>query len=1132
MRHALKCSARCFFLAVLTAIGLLAQTGGTGAITGVITDPAGSVIPQADVKVTNVDNGEVRTTVSNSTGSYLVSLLPPGAYRVEFSKSGFKLLSFPSIRVNVADTATLNAKLEVGAVSDQITVTGDAEQLQTASSALGRVTGERMVVELPLAARNFTQIIGLNPGVASEVNNATDLGRGNGGMSNFSTGGASIKDNNYQMDGVGTNDIQNSGSFSGGVAIPNPDTIQEFRVQTQQYDASYGRNGGANINVITKGGSNSFHGSLWEFFRNEKLNANDFMFNRGGQKRPLLRQNQYGGTIGGPVIKDKLFFFGSFQGTRQLNGVSSQCSVSFVEPALTDDRSRAALGRLFGGQKGSNGVAIAPDGSNISSQALALLNLKLPSGQYAVPTPQRIDPSQPFGSQGSSVYSNACSFNENQYMANADYLPNQNSRLAYRLFLANSDQTTTFPSANLGGPTAPGWPVLNPNRFVNTTLTYTNTFSPVLVNEIEAGYHRQWAFTEQSEPIKYSDFGVNAPSYDDGIPEILINGAVTLGGNGQTLKNIQNHYILQDTLSYTWGKHVFRFGANIERTQDNQQQFHYIAGLVFLGFPDLLLGGAGNVLQSVDLPGQFDRAFRVWDSAVFAQDDLKVSRRLTLNIGLRFERLGNISDDLGRNGNFDYTLANKNPPAAGTIEGYTLPSNYKGTVPAGVTKLDNESGTRIAGQNTWDPRFGFAWQLPHTDRVVVRGGYGMYHQRTTGQPFIQLLTAPPFALLNNLNGAAAQNLTFANPFPPATTLPVFAPYSPATQRAVTILDMHLRPPTLQRYSLGIQTQLMRDLVLDVSYTGARDTHLLRVRSINQAELASPSNPIRGITTNTVANIAQRVPFLGFTSNTMQDIEPSGAAWYNALNVSLEKRFSHGLQFLASYTWSKQMSTDLNSAAGANGGTVTGNQNDPRQRYGPDSFIRPQRFVLSAVYALPGPKDLHSLRGEVLGGWQLGTVATIQTGQLLTITETNTNNVFGISSDRAQIAPGCTYSQLVTPGSAKQNLNNYFNKSCFPNAFPIIGDPEPTGQAKATAFENSGVGIVSGPGQANVDFSVIKKFALFSERTRLDFRAEAFNFFNHANFSNPTLSENSASFGRILTTAVNPRVVQLALKLSF
>jgi len=1121
----------CLVLGFLVGFGVLlhAQTANTGAIAGVVNDPNQAVIGGVQITATNEATGEARTTQSQGNGSYTISLLPPGSYKLEFKKDGFKNAAHTALRVTVSETSRLDIQMELGTVQQEVTVSADAQVLETQTASLGRVTGEKMVVDLPLAARNFTQIVGLNPGVSQEVNNATDIGRGSGGLSNFSTGGSPQKDNNYQMDGVGTNDIQNSGTFSGGVAIPNPDTIQEFRVLTNQYDASYGRNGGAQINVITKSGSNQFHGSLFEFFRNDKLNANDFFFNRQGVKRPVLKQNQYGGTLGGPVIKDKLFFFGSFQGTRQRNGVSNSCSTSFVTPPLTDDRSRAGLWRVFAGQKGSVGT-IAADGSNISAQALALLNLKLPSGQFAIPSPQKIDPTQAFAVQGSSIYSTACPFNENQYLANADYLQSPKSRIAYRLFLANSDLTNTFIGTNLGGPTAPGWPVLNPARFVNTTLTHSYIFSPTLVNEFEIGYHRQWSFFEQAEPVKYSDIGVNAPAYDNGIPEILINGALTLGGNGQTLLNVQNHYILQDTLSYTWGRHVLRFGGGIERTQDNQEQFHYIAGMVFLGFPDFLLGGPGNVFETVDLPGQFDRAFRVWDGNFYVQDDIKVSRRLTVNIGLRFEHLGSLVDALGRNSNFDYTKANPNPPASGTLAGFTVPANYKGPLPDGVTRVGNDSGIRDYGLNTWNPKLGFAWQLPHTERFVLRGGYGISHQRSTGQPFIQLLTAPPFAALNILVGPPAASLTFANPFPPAVTLPIFQPYSPTTALAPTISDQNYRPPTFQRYSMGLQMKLFRDLVLDVAYTGARDTHLLRERSINQAVLASPTNPIRGVTTNTVANVAQRVPFQGFSAASLFDIENAGAAWYNALDVSLNKRFSHGLQFLASYTYARLLSTDSFASSGANGGFATGNQNDPRQRYGPDSFVRDQRFVLSAVYALPGPKDAKSLLGEVLGGWQAGTVTTIQSGQRLTLTETNTNNAFGIAgatSDRAQIAPGCTYSQLVNSGSLEHNLNGYFNKSCFPNAFPIIG-----ADGKATTFGNSGIGIVRGPGQKNVDFSMIKRFPLPAERTRLEFRAEFFNFFNHPNFGNPSLQENSAAFGRILTTAVNPRVVQLALKFGF
>lgn len=1137
-------------LSVLLAASVsLAQTGSTGAITGTVTDPAGALVQQAEIKVTNLDSGESRTATSTGSGTYLVALLPPGMYRVEVSKTGFKLSAYPRVTVNVTETEALNVRLELGAISEEVTVSTEAEQLQTESSSLGRVTNEETVSSLPLVSRNFTQIIGLNPGVSSEVTNATDLGRGNGALRAFSSQGGQVSDNNFQMDGVTANDLQNSGAFSGGVAIPNPDTIQEFRVQTGQYDATYGRNAGANVNVLTKGGSNVFHGTLFEFFRNEKLNANDFFFNQAGQPRPLLRQNQFGGTLGGPVIKDKLLFFGSYQGTRQLNGVSGTCSSNFRTPPLTDDRSRAALGRLFAGQRGffqtqfgNVGPAILSDGSNISPQAFALLNLKFSNGQYVIPSPQRIDPSQPFNSQGFSAYSNACTFNENQYLANADYLQSSRSKFAFRFFSAGSDQTVTFPGTNLGGPTSPGFPVLNPNQFRNAAVTHTYIFSPALLNEFEIGYHRTVSFTDQQEPIKFSDFGVNAPPYDNGIPAIAITGALTLGGNGQSITLTQNTYVLQDSLSYTWGRHAMRFGGGLTRTQDNAAGFHFIGGLIFQSFPDFLLGlnavdsgtaavgvPVGNVLVSVDLQGLFDRAWRVWEGNLYFQDDFKVSRRLTLNLGFRYEKLGDIGDELGRNSNFDYHLANQNPPATGSLQGFVVPSNYTGPIPDGVTKLDNNLGISGTGQNTWNPRVGFAWQVPGTDRFVLRGGYGVYHERSNGQTFFQLLTAPPFSIVNQLIATDNAKATFANPFPPSVPIPSFPRYSPTTSLALTTIDRDFRAPTLQRYSMGLQTQLARDLVLEVGYNGSRGMHLLRQRSINQALLTIPSNPIRGVTTNTVTNIPLRVPYQGFTASGLTDIEPSGASWYNGLDVSLDKRFSHGLQFLAAYTWARLLSTDSFSSSGSNGGSATGDQNDPRQRYGPDAFIRDQRFILSSVYRLPGLKNSHSLVGEVLGGWELAGVFTIQSGQRLTITETNTANVFGITTDRAQLAAGCTYPQLMTSGgSIQQRLSGYFNKSCIAPQL-VIGDDK-----KATTFGNTGVGIVRGPGQDNVDFSVIKQFAIpsWTDRSHLEFRTEFFIALNHPQFENPGTGFTSATFGRIQSTTVNPRVIQFALKFSF
>lgn len=1125
----------------------MAQTADTGAIAGTVTDSAGAVVPQAEIKVTNLGTGEPRTVASGQNGAYSVPLLPPGAYSVEISKAGFKTISYARVLVVVTEAETLNAQLEVGVVSEHIIVSSEAEQLQTASSALGHVTNEEMVTNLPLVTRNYTQIIGLNPGVSTEVTNATALGRGTGGESNFSSGGGTVKSNNYQMDGVAIDDLQNSGDFSGGVAIPNPDTIQEFKVQTGQYDATYGRNSGGNVNVITKGGTNEFHGTLFEYFRNEDLNANDFFFNRVGEKKGLLRENQFGGTIGGPIVKDKLFFFGSYQGTRQLNGISTNCSTSFVEPPLTNNRSAAALGALFAGQRGLEqtalggvGPAIASDGSNISPQALALFNYKLPGGAYAIPSPQVINPSQPFASQGLSVYSSPCSFNEDQVMANADYVMSARSKLALRFFFANSHEDETFPTTNIGGPTAPGWPVLIPNKFYNASLAHTFIISPALLNEFEAGYHRVWVQTNQSEPLQFSQVGINTPSYDNAIPAIDINGSMSLGGNGQSLFDTQNTYVVQDSMAWTWGRQTIRFGGDIERAQNDIEGFHYIAGLIFLSYPDLLLGlnaqqsgtagvgvPVGNVYLSIDLPGLFDRAFRTWDGDAYIQDDIKLTRNFTLNIGVRYEREGDISDTLGRNGNFNYNLANPNPPSTGTLAGYVVPSNYNGPLPTGVTKLDNNLGYNGLGQNTWNPRLGFAWQLPGTDRLVLRGGYGIYHDRTTGQPFIQLLTDPPFAVLNELTATQNANATLANPFPAAVSVPTFPTYSPTTSQSITIIDPDYRAPTSQHYSMGLQTRLMKDLVLSTTYDGMRGTHLLEERSINQAALASPSDPIRGVTTNTVANTPLRVPYEGFTASNMEDIESNGEAWYNALDVSLEKRMSHGLQFLASYTFARSLSTANGTVAGANGGVATGNQNSPSQLYGPDSFIRDQRFVLSAFYSLPVFEHNKSFVGQTLGRWKLAGVLTIQSGQRLTLTTTTSTNLFGITTDRVQIASGCTYPELETSGSTTSRLNDYFNKACITTA-PVIGN-----DGKGTTFGDAGIGIVRGPGQANTDLSLIKQFGVPRwDRGHFELRGEFFNALNHPQFANPTLSFTSASFGEILSSSVNPRVIQFALKLAF
>ena len=1149
IRPTMRSSLLLVFLLGVLASQILAQTAATGALAGMVTDPSGAMVAGAKITVVNEATGGTQSVTSSRSGNYLVPLLPPGSYRVDVSKESFKVTTYPNIVVGVTETRTLNVFLQVGTVSERVEVNSSTEQLQTESSALGHVTNEQMVENLPLVTRNYTQIIGLSPGVATEVTNAADLGRGRGSSSDapFVANGGTGSDNNFQMNGMEINDLQGSGFFSGGVAVPNPDTIQEFKVQTGQYDASYGRNAGANVDVVTKGGTNQFHGTLFEFFRNEALNANEYFRKLNNQPRQVLRQNQFGFTFGGPIRKDKLFFFTSYQGTRQLNGVDSNCSSTVSTPPLTNDRSAAALGALFAGQTGLfGGTAILPDGSNIAPQALALMQRKLPDGSFVIPTPQRIDPDSGLGTNAFSI---PCKFSEEQFMVNGDYQQSEKSKFIGRFFFANSHDNRSLPPSNLDQSTGtvPGFPLATTNHFRNFSLTHTYLFSNNLLNQAEIAYHRQFTIIDQKEAFHFSDVGINAPPFDNATPAIVVPGAFALGGNGQGLQDAQNFYAFQDDLVWTRGRHSLRFGGGLNRGQNNFTKFHFLAGLFFLSMPDFLLGqdAATNgtpfshVFASIDLPGLFDRYFRVWEYNGYAQDDIKVSSRFTLNLGLRFEHLGALGDELGRNASFDIARANPNPPPSGSLDGFVVSQNYHGPLPTGVTKIDNDLGYRGDGQNTWNPRIGFAWQIPPSRSVVLRGGYGVYHQRMTGQPLIQLLLNQPFGLLRQFQAFDNAAATFANPFPPGVpVLPAFTPYSPtAIPQSATTFAQNFRPPIFQRYSLNMQSELARNFVLEVGYVGARGTHLIRQRAANQALSASPENPIRGQIDNTLANINLRSPLLGWTNTNLIQTESQGSNWYNSLTASLSKRFSHGLQFLASYTFARDLATEPFSAIGANGGFAEGDQNNDHARYGPDNFIREHRFVVSYVYDLPFFRRQRNALERILGGWRVAGVTVIQSGHRLPVLSTNAFNAFGISSfggDFAQLGP-CTLSQVNTPGSVTDKLNKYINQSCFPldvagsPIFPVIG-----ADGVATGFGNTRPGIVRGPDQRNTDLSVIKQFVMPwpNDRANLEFRAEFFNAFNTPQFDDPDTEQDSQTFGQVLNTVVAPRIVQFALKLNF
>ena len=576
-----------------------AQTSMTGLLRGVVTDPSGRVVPNADVRVTNERTNEVRSVKTGVDGAYTMPLLPPGGYRLDIYAKGFAHAIVSSVAISVTETNVTNVALRVGSESTMIEVTGTPPVVDSSTNALGDVVTTAQVVGLPLVNRNFTQIMTLSAGVIASVTDATELGRGSGGQIPTTEGqgqnvnGARASDINFRMDGVDVNDYDASGF---GVPIPNPDTIQEFKVQTGMYDAQYGRDAGAIVNLVTKTGSNEFHGDVFEFWRNDVLNANDFFFNQNGAPRPELKQNQFGGTLGGPVIKDKLLFFASYQGTRQINGVSGR--QTFFSPLTTNDRSAASIGALFAGQQGLQyifgppgfGPAIAADGSNINPVALKLLQLKLPNGQYLFPT---ANPANDLVSVSAPA-----AFNENQYMGNFDFLQSPKHAIQGRFFTALSN--TTNPLG--GGGNLPGAPSTNNLNYLVTSLTDTYVFKPNFSNQIRLGYDRISSVTTPHSPFTFSGIGVNTSAQNDNKPSVTIAGSDNFN-SGFYFPYAQDLFNLEDNLAWVRGHHSLRFGGAISRAYLINSGEEYYGQVNFPSWPDFLLGMNGTQNGTAGMPG-------------------------------------------------------------------------------------------------------------------------------------------------------------------------------------------------------------------------------------------------------------------------------------------------------------------------------------------------------------------------------------------------------------------------------------------------------------------------------------------------------------------------------------------------
>ena len=1194
----------CLLLLVLTPF-LVAQTAATGAIQGTVTDASGAVIPNATVALTSTTTGQARTVNTNADGTYRFPLLLPGAYNLKFSANGFKDAEASGINVNVTETPVFDQKMEVGGAAEQVTVQENVETIQTASSAMGSVVGSAETTAIPLTTRNYTNLLGLAAGSNASVSNASALGRG--GME-IAVNGNNTSGNTFQMDGVNVTNFASSGPVTENqnyptVGIPSPDAIAEFKIQTSTYDAGYGRNPGANVNVVTKSGTNTFHGTAFEFFRNTDFNANDFFRNRSGGSKQILNQNQFGGVLGGPIKKDKLFFFTSYQQTWQKNGIASQGYAQGITlpPIPTGDRSntalfQAALGAAFcptlhpgnqfltnpGGGGAGAGMQVACDGSNINPIALKYLQAKNADGSYFIPS------SGTSAFVGGNTYSIPAYDKEYQGMLNMDYYINQKETLTFRFYRSMEPQSINF----VGSAILPGTPATDPIGYHNMVLKLTTIVTPNLVNELHLSYQR--TTTDPSE-IPASDtyasaiYGLPAgQTLLGGVlpfsPVIGVSGLFTAGGSA-TYDEIGHNLQTQigDQISWNFGKQTIRAGGEVERAQWNWDFTGLNRGIMnFQTFDDFLIGlpgGCGaavvgvcngsnfsNILNTAGTsvrsgPAGIVHGYRISNAYGFVQDDIKVSQRLTLNAGLRWEYDGSMSDKYGNavtvwTSQIQTVPVPGTSPATATAAGWVVPSNYStstwGPLPAGVLKTNQLSP--LQGNAPWDdfaPRLGLAWQPIGGNKLVLRAGAGFFYDRIPGGRYAQSITqSPPYAITLDQTAATNQFASEQVPFlsTPAGTFPTrwlnFATNAGSDLSENTIDS--LKTPLVYQWNFNAQYQLAPTWLLEVGYVGSRGIHLVNsIQAENGALTASSTVPINGITVNTPTNARLRVPYLGFAPAGLQITDNQGDFKFNSLQATLRKQISHGLSFQAAYSFSRAFTTQGYSTGipPGTGQTNIGNPTSPQ--YGLNPQYRPERLVINYIYQIPSG-NLKGVLGVLAGGWSLSGVTTIQGGQPLSVLDSRGGQIAGLSGDTgvlastAEIAPGYTYAQLVTPGGVASRLGGasggpgYINSAAL-TTIPVIGGNGTAGTG-AIGWGNTGVGVIMGPGQFNFDTSLMKSTRVggIHEDAVLQFRAEFFNLFNHPQFNIPAgLNFGSpGNFGQITSLSVNPRLVQLALKYVF
>jgi carboxypeptidase family protein len=1073
--------------------------GVNATIVGTVKDASGAVMPNVNVTVRNDATNIAHTSTSNGLGDYFVGALIPGGYTISAESQGFKTAVITGITLQVNQTARIDITMQPGAVAQRVQVTGLAPVINTENPEIGAVIEQNRILDLPLNGRNFMELTTLTAGI-NEGNGSTQKYYASGFAP--AAAGQPATENNYTLDGADNK----SRYFNIYSVAPSVDAVQEFKIQIGQYSAEFGTGGGAVINVATKSGSNELHGSAFEFLRNQIFDARNFFArNQAGPTgqdipdtaRSPLRRNQFGGSVGGPVIKNKVFFFGNYDGTRYR---APGTAVATVPTDAEKGGDLSAFGKTltnpFTGLPFTGGIIPASQTSPISTKVLAY---------YPEPTSSAL--------VGNYVRSFSNQINQDSFLARVDYSLSEKNALMIRYGYQNFSQIYpgTFPL--VGGSQ-------NPERFQNGAMTLTSSITPHFLNEFRFGYNRWNNFSEgqnRGKPID-QELGIKlytSEPFDQGFPGGISFGNSTISGVGESdpFLVLTNTFQFYDGVTWIHGAHTVKAGASMMRNRGITDCVVHGNGVYSFsgqytgdGFADFLLGYPNSYLVSTS-PSARIHVFQT-QMAYYVLDDWKVTPKLTLNAGLRYEWEQYPWDTTGASAIFDPTL--RGP--TGVVGGLRYPKQNKTAEPF-YTQVRpdlpfgflNRKSALLSDKNNFAPRFGFAYRPFDNTRTVIRGGYGWFYASPQNNNIEGNLdfTVPTYVTPSWFGNPTVPNLTWNG-------IPGVAPadlVKSLTFSGLTGPETQFVNGYTQQYSLGVAREVAHNTSIEVQYVGSKSTHLEEYYDYNWTQ---PS-PLP---------LVPRLPYPSW--GRLDGFSSGGNATYNALLVSAERRFAEGLSFHAAYTYGK--------ALGSRGArSYYGNQSqvqDPgnlKAEYGPTGDDVTHRFVLSYVYELPfGPGKLFGgsvggVAGKVVGGWRLAGITTLRTGFAL-------------------LGP------LVSGANCNSSNCNYCRPDLIGNPMlPSTGVDTPRFNARAfdwplnpahplenPRFGNSQPNLLRGNYQNAWDMALLKD-TKFRERYNLEFRFEMFNFPNHANFSDPCIAVDSGTFGRTFG-ASDGRDIQFALKL--